>query len=128
MEATEYKWHQLLSKIDRLGEFDFPLFREAYLETLAILRPLSVASAIPKEQLYLMVMAEEFASHFVTGISAEHDAAGELTAMMLSACCYHRSETPPTHWTAHSCDGCYSLDQVEETLAALAENYAEDYR
>ena len=121
------KWHSLLSLIDRQRKFDYDLFKEAYLQTFAVLQPVSMMEAVPKGYMELFGYAYEFATHEVTGISAKHDAAGELVGMMLDACCLSQSSGPVSHWENFQKQWVLPLGQVDMAIDRLATQYEADY-
>lgn len=121
------KWHKLLCMIDREGQFDFALFKEAFSETFEILQPLSTQPYIPKAYVELYLIADKFARHFVTGISAEHDAAGELALEMLWDCGIACSEDLVEGYFDEEHQKSISYTDIDSAITTLAEKYAKDY-
>ena len=127
MDQLCNKWHNLLCKIDREALFDYALFKEAFSEPFKILQPISVQPSIPKEYMELYLVADKFARHFVTGISKEHDAAGELTLEMLWDCGIGCTEDIVESYFDNDIHKNISYTDVDSAICALAEKYAEDY-
>lgn len=120
------QWHTLLCQINRECRFDYALFKTTYRDTLKILRHLSCEAAVPKVYMELFCAADAFATHFVTGISAAHDAAGELTGRMLYFCCMTENNKMIDTWTDN--DGqVYAFADVDASVTALAKQYEADY-
>ena len=127
MEPTIRKWYILLRKIDSARFFDCMMFKEAFSKTFELLQPLSVQSVVPKNYMELVMAADCFARHFVTGISKEHDAAGELTGMMLWDCAIACSDKPADGFLDKETQKRISYTDVDSAIVALAEKYAVDY-
>lgn len=127
MQVLCNQWHTLLCHIDREYIFDYDLFKTAYLGTFDILRSVSCQRAVPKEYMDLFWYANDFATHFVTGISAEHDAAGELTGLMLNACCFECGDKLAAEWFDKESGQRYAFGDVDASVAVLAKQYEDDY-
>ena len=127
MEQLCKKWHDLLCMIDGEGQFDYALFKDAFSGTFAILQSLSTKACIPKTCMELYLAADRFARHFVTGISKEHDAAGELALAMLWDCGIGSSEKLIEGYFDQECQKYISYTDVDSAIAVLAEKYATDY-
>ena len=127
MKVLCNQWHALLCHIDREYMFDYDLFKTAYLGTFNILRSVSCQRAVPKKYMDLFCYANDFATHFVTGISAEHDAAGELTGLMLNACCFACGDKLAAEWFDKESGQRYAFGDVDVSVAVLAKQYENDY-
>ena len=121
------KWHTLLCKIDGKGIFEYELFKNVFSETFDILQPLSEELAVPKECMEVFLAADRFARHFVTGISKEHDAAGELTGRMLWDCGMICNDNLIEGFFDNEIQKAVCYKDVDEAVAVLAEKYAKDY-
>jgi hypothetical protein len=121
------KWHTLLCKIDRKGIFEYELFKNVFSETFDVLQLLSGMPAVPKECMEVFLAADRFARHFVTGISKEHDAAGELTGRMLWDCGMICNDNLIEGFFDNEIQKAVCYKDVDEAVAVLAEKYAKDY-
>ena len=127
MKEISHQWNPLLCKIEREMVFDFPLFKVAFEEPFKLLQPFSTQQHRPKAYMELYLVANKFAGHFVTGISAEHDAAGELALAMLWDCGIGCCEELAEGYFDEEIQQYISYMDIDSAVTALAEKYVQDY-